>query len=369
MSSRINRLTRSTRRLALVALLGVLTTTACAETLSLITRRDYRVFKRWEISGTPRGLAVSDEGFIYVGLAGSQSVAKIDPKSGEILEEVILDSVDIASTKDLSTLRIDRVHNRLLIANGSDESVSILSLDTLTVLREITLEGEMILDAIPDPQGRYIYILGSRSVHVFDERGDRRVRKIDEVSPMAIAVSSDGRFLAVVGSEEFAAGTATVVSLWEVDRLTEVAREPLQTDREIASVLFAANDQTLIFFANDLLAEKSLNAKKPQAIATTEGGMLRMRFTFGDIVSSELICLPEGSGPQIATPGPSSDLVFFAEKRCGAEGKFTASPRRVRTASVYGIQAYAIQYHEPTNAIYATDPAGYLTVYRVPKVR
>jgi len=361
---------RSTSKVVvLLALTIIFATTACGTTLSLVTRRDNRVYKRWEISGVPRGIAVSRDGFIYVGLAESQSVAKIDPKSGELLDEVVLDSPEIASTKDLATLRIDEVHDRLIIANGSDESVSILSLGKLAVLREITLEGETILDAIPDPAGRYLYILGSRSVHIFDSGGQRRIRRIDKMSPMAMAVSTDGRLLAVVGSEEFSAGTATVVSVWDIETMKELGTEPLQTDQRIESVLFAASNQTLVFFARNLVVEKPVEARKSETMMRHPDGGIYISLDFGDIVSSELICLPDGSGPQIATPGASSDLVYFAESRCGHDGKFTASPRKVRTAPVYGIRAYAMQYHEPTNAIYATDTEGFLTVYRVPKLK
>jgi len=343
-------------------------TSACAAQLSLIDRRDYRVHKRWQIGGEPHGIAVSSDGVVYVGLAATQSVAAIDPETGEVLLEAILDSPEIASTKELVTLRIDAAGEKLIVANGSDESVTILSLPDLAVLREITLEGDMILDAQPDPLGRYLFLLGSRAVHVFDHAGNREIRTISEVSPMAIAISSDGRLLAVAGSEDFPSGRATMVSLWDTESLREVAREPLQTDAEIVSLLFGAENRSLVYFAADQLGERPMDAKKPAAMVATEGGEMRMTFSFGDIVSSELICLPGSAGPQIAAMGPSDDIIFFAEKRCGVEGTFTASARRVTTASVYGVQAWALEYHVPTNRIYATDPAGYLTVYRVPKI-
>ena len=70
----------------------------------------------------------------------------IDPKSGNVKNRIVLDSAEIASTKELVTMRTNRAGTRLYIANGSDESATIMSIPDLAVLREITMEGEAIRD-------------------------------------------------------------------------------------------------------------------------------------------------------------------------------------------------------------------------------
>ncbi|HWS72874.1 MAG TPA: hypothetical protein VN605_12210, partial [Thermoanaerobaculia bacterium] len=142
-----------------------------SQTLTPVATRDTKIVKRWSLTGDPRAVAVGRDGTIYVGLAQPQAVAAIDPKSGSITKKVILDSADIAATKELVTMRMTRDGARLVIANGSDESVTILSLPDLGVVREITMEGEAIRDALPDPKGRFLYVLGRR-VHVFDADGN-----------------------------------------------------------------------------------------------------------------------------------------------------------------------------------------------------
>jgi hypothetical protein len=339
---------------------------ADAANLAPVPTRDRRIVKRWTLSGKPHGVAVAADGTVYVGLAEPQSVVSIDPSTGRVLKEVVLDSAEIASTKELVTLRFNAAGDRLIIANGSDESVSILSVPDLAVVREIGLEGEVIRDALPDPAGRYLYVLGS-TVHVFDAAGDRELRTLRDVSPMAIATDSKGSLLAVVGSQDFGDDQATVVAVYETATWRELARDPLQTDRTIQTVLFAAGDRALVVLARDWLAEKSVQSRPPRTMANSGEGMMRLHFGFGDLISSERICLPDSSGPQIAALGAVSSVVVFAEKRCGAGGTFIASARLVKSASLYGISAWAIAVDRASNTIYATDPAGYLTMYKTPK--
>jgi hypothetical protein len=324
--------------------------------------RDRRVVKRWALEAKPRGIALAG-GTAYVGLSDRQSVLAIDTSTGAVLKEVVLDSEQIAATKELVAMRLDQAKNRLVIANGSDESVTILSLPSLAVTREITLEGEVIRDAVPDPAGRYLYILG-RTVHVYDGDGEREIAAFDAVEPMAIAVSAKGNLLAVVGSEEFESGRATVVVLYDAATLKEVAREPLQTDREIQSAIFAAGDQALVVAGRDWLAEKSLIARP---LKTMSAEAPRISFSFGDLVSSEKICLAEKSGPQILSAGRTSTVVHFVERRCGDTGSFTASPRRVSSASLYGIAAWATAYDPQSDSLWVTDPAGFITRYHAPR--
>ncbi|MDP9362350.1 MAG: hypothetical protein M3P29_12980, partial [Acidobacteriota bacterium] len=304
---------------------------------------------------------------IYAGLAQPQAVVAIDPKTGVVKQRLVLDSADIASTKELVTMRINRAGTRLYIANGSDESATILSLPDLAVLREITIEGEPIRDALPDPKGRYLYVLG-RHVHVYDADGEKELRSINIDDPMAIAASANGTLLAVVAPEDFGNAKATSVALFETTSFAELAREPLQTDKTIEAALFAAGDQALIALSRGSFFEKPISARKPnKQMSAGTNGQMRMAIEFGDLTSSDAICLPEGSGAQIATLA-SPELLLFAERRCNASGAFAGSHRRVTPASLYGVSAYAMAYDRNNNTVAVTDRAGFLTIYKAPRV-
>ena len=321
--------------------------------------------RRWSIAGGPRGVALGSNGLIYVGLADKQAVDVIDSRNGTIVRELVLDSAEIAATKELVTLRTNRDRTRLYIANGSDESATILSLPDLAVVREITMEGETIRDALPDPGGRYLYLLG-RHVHVFDADGNEELRTIDFADPMALAISSNGSTLALLGTEDFGNAKATVVALYDTASFREITRDPLQTDETIDSAMFAANDHALVALSRDSLFEKPLVTHATKSMASGSDGLMRMTVEFGDLVNSERICLPEGSGPQIATLGATNDLLLFAERRCSSSGAFTGSSRRITPASLYGVNAYAVAYDREKNNLVVTDKSGYLTIYKVP---
>ena len=283
-----------------------------AQTLSTVPTHDAKIVKRWALAGDPHGVAVGADGTLYVGLAQPQAVVAIDPKTGAVKKKVVLDSAEIASTKELVTLRISG--SRLFIANGSDESATILSLPDLAVLREITIEGEPIRDALPDPRGRYLYLLGRR-VHVYDAGGERELHALDVGDPMAIA--ANGKTLAVIAPEG--------AVLFDTSTFTETAR--LKTN--------GAADVAL--FANDALVTLSRDA----------------------------ICLPEGSGPQIATLAPNN-VLLYAERRCEASSALTGGGQ-VTPVSLYGVSAYALAYDRAANALVTTERAGYLTIYKVPR--
>jgi hypothetical protein len=322
--------------------------------------------KRWSIAGEPRGVALGADGTIYVGLAQAQAVVAIDPKSGTMRNIVVLDSAEIAATKELVTLRTNRDASRLYIANGSDESATILELPSMRIVREITIEGESIRDALPDPKGRYLYLLG-RHVHVYDANGERELRTIELDDPMAIAATSDGSALALVATEDFGNAKATSVALYETNTFAEIAREPLQTDRKIDAALFAANDRALITAGREWLYEKPLNATKAKTAMTSGAdGRPRMSVDFGDLVNSDRVCLPEGSGPQIAVAG-AGDALLFAERRCQSSGTFAGSARRITPISLYGVNAYALAYDRAANTLIATDKSGFVTIYKVPR--
>jgi DNA-binding beta-propeller fold protein YncE len=342
-----------------------------AAVLVPIPTRDVKVVRRWALPGDPHGLAVGPEGIVYVGLAQRQSVAAIDPVTGEVRREVVLDHPEIASTKELVTLRTTADRTRLLIANGSDESATILSLPQLTVLREITIEGEPIRDAVPDPAGRYIYLLG-RHVHVFDSAGEIELRKLDVADPMALAVSSNGSILAVIGSHDFGTGSVTVVTMYETANFREISSDPMQTDRRIDEVLFGAKDRALMALGSEWLYEKpfTTTARAPKTLegGPGSGSQLRMKLDFGDLVSSQRICLPDNSGPQIGVLA-APELLIYAEKRCSGSGLFAGSARRVTPLSIYGVSAYAIAYDPVANLVYATDRTGSLTIYKMPRAR
>jgi hypothetical protein len=95
-------------------------------------------------------------------------------------------------------------------------------------------------------------------------------------------------------------------------------------------------------------------------------GQMRMAIDFGDLTNSDSICLPEGSGAQIATLA-SSELLLFAERRCSASSAFGGSSRHVTPASLYGVAAYAMAYDPKNNTVAVTDRAGFLTIYKAPR--
>ena len=288
------------------------------ELLATAAADDVRVVRRWSLPGDPHGLAIGSDGTLYVGLAQPQSVVAIDPKSGAVKGRVVLDSAEIASTKELLTLRTNRERTRLYVANGSDESATILTLPDLHVLREITIEGEPIRDAVPDPKGRYLYLLGRR-VHVFDANGERELRTLKIDDPIAIAANATT--LAVSGSEGVMTFDTTIF-----------ARSAPRTSAKGATALVFTPNGTVI--------------------GLTSGTLLRG-------ATSTPICLPEGSGPQIATM--AADLLLFAEKRCNSSGAIAGA------ASLYAVNVYALAYDAATQSLVATDRAGYLTIYKVPR--
>jgi hypothetical protein len=335
--------------------------------LTPVASRDQKVVRRWSVEGQPRGVAIGPNGTIYVGLGDRQSVISVDPSNGSVLHELVLDSAHIAATKELVTMRTSAAGDRLYIANGSDESATILSIPRLAVVREITMEGETIRDALPDPKGKRLYLLGRR-VHVFDADGTANLRTLNFDDPMAIAVSSNGSTLAVIGTEDFGNAKATVVVFFDTATFAEIAREPLQTDKTIEAALFAASDRSLVAVSREHLFEKPIVTKQ-NTIAQLEGSgaQVRMRINVGDVVNSERICLPEGSGPQIATTGNSSELLIYAERRCSSSGAFAGSARKISPASLYAVNVYALAYDRKSNTLAATDPAGFLTIYKVPR--
>ncbi len=321
--------------------------------------------RRWTLPGDPRGLAIGADGTLYVGLAESQSVLAVDPKSGAIKARLVLDSADIASTKELVTLRTNAERTRLYIANGSDESATILRLPDLAVMREITMEGETIRDIVPDPRGRFLYVLGRR-VHVFDAEGKSELRTLAVDDPMAIAASASGTLLAVLATEDFGSTTATVVVLFDPNTFTELARDPLQTEKTIEAAMFAAGDRSIVAFSRDSMFEKRVTSR-PTRITQSGTATDAMRVDIGDLVNSTHVCLPEGSGPQVATLASTDALLVYPERRCSASGSFTGSGHAVVPASLYNVSAYALAYDKRSNTVAATDRNGFLTIYNVPR--
>lgn len=335
------------------------------DSLAPVPTRDRKVIRRWALPGDPRGVATGSDGTVYVGLAEPQSVIAVDPMTGSVKKRVVLDSAEIAATKELVAMRTNAAGTRLFIANGSDESATILSLPDLGILREITMEGEAIRDIVPDPRGRYVYLLGRR-VHVFDKEGDTELRTLDVDEPMAIAASANGSLLAVLATEDFGSTKATVVVLFDTTNFAELARDPLQTEKAVEVAMFAAKDRSLVAFSRDALFEKQVNAR-PVRITSAADAKGAMRVDIGDLVNTNHACLPQGSGPQIAALAATDTQLIYAERRCSASGTFSGSDRGVAPASLYGVSAYAIAYDKTANAIVATDRAGFLTLYHVPR--
>src|SRR5688572_18944882 len=92
-----------------------------------------------------------------------------------------------------------------------------------------------------------------------------------------------------------------------------------------------------------------------------------MRVDIGELVNSTHICLPQGSGPQVATLTSTDALLVYAERRCNVSGSFTGSGHGVTPASLYNVNAHAIAYDKLSNTLVATDRAGFLTIYNVPR--
>jgi hypothetical protein len=353
--------TRSSSSVLALLLLFAFGATA-QETLTAVSTRDRKIIKRFALPGDPRGVAVGADGTIYAGLAEPQAVIAVDAKTGVVKKRLVLDSPDIASTKELVTLRTSADGKRLFIANGSDESATILSLPDLAVLREITMEGETIRDIVPDPKGRYVYVLGRR-VHIFDKDGDTELRTLDIEEPMAIAASAS--MLAVIATEDFGNAKATMAALFDANNnFAELARDPLQTDKVIEAATFAARDRSLIALSRDAIFEKAIITRPTRMTGTTGN---TMRAQIGDLVNSDHVCLPQGSGPQIATLATTDTLLVYAERRCSASGSFSGSSRGITPASLYGVNAYALAYDKNTNTLVATDREGFLTIYNMPR--
>ena len=295
--------------------------------LSVLPSNDSKIIRRWSLPGDPHGLTLGPDGTVYVGLAQPQAVVAIDPERGTIKKRVVLDSAEIAATKELVTMRISADGKRLYVANGSDESATILSLPGLSVIREITIEGEPIRDAVPDPKGRYLFLLGHR-VHVYDANGNEELRTVGSIDPTAIAVNAS--HLAVLSRDG--------LTFYETNGFKEAGS--IRGLFGVEAALFA--DRILLLLTHDALYEV---AQK---------------------ITREPICLPAGSGPQIAALA-APRLLLFAERRCNSSGVFSSAGRAVTPASLYGVNAYAVAYDPKSNFLYTTDRAGYLTIYRVPR--
>jgi hypothetical protein len=298
-----------------------------AQTLLSVQTTDSQIVRRWSLAGDPHGLAIGADGTLYVGLAQPQAVVAIDPDRGTIKKRVVLDSAEIAATKELVTMRTSADRSRLYVANGSDESATILSLPNLAVVREITIEGEPIRDALPDPKGRYLFLLGHR-VHVYDVNGNEELRTVGGDDPTAIAASSTQ--LAVLTKER--------VTLYDLKDFRQTGF--IAGVKGVESALFAG--RTLVLLAPNALYE------------------------IAQRITSEPICLPAGSGPQIAAFA-EPNLLLFAERRCNSSGAFSSGEHSVTPASLYGVDAYAVAYDAKSNFLIATDRAGYLTIYKVPR--
>ena len=301
--------------------------------LAAIPTNDSKIVRRWSLPGDPHGMALGSDGTLYVGLAQPQAVVAIDPSRGTVKRRVVLDSAEIAATKELVTLRTNPDGTRLYVANGSDESATILVLPDLKIVREITIEGEPIRDALPDPKGRYLFLLGHR-VHVYDASGTAELRTIGGDDPAAIAITANGSRLAVLSRNS--------VSYYDTKNFNEIGR--LNGVGAIEAALFAASDRVLLLLGRDRLYE----------IASAQP------------IISEPICLPQGSGPQIAALA-APRLVLFAERRCSSSGAFSGADHIVAPASLYGVNAYAVAYDPQSNFLFTTERAGYLTIYRVPR--
>src|SRR5207248_10909335 len=165
-------------------------------------------------------------------------------------------------------------------------------------------------------------------VHVHDANGNEELRTIGSIDPSAIAVNSS--HVAVL--------TRDGLTFYETNGFKQTGS--VRGIIGVEAALFA--DRILLLLTYDALYEV---AQK---------------------ITREPICLPQGSGPQIATLA-SPRLLLFAERRCNSSGVFSSSDHIVTPASLYGVNAYAVAYDAKSNFLYTTDRAGYLTIYKVPR--
>lgn len=335
-----------------------------AETLESVASRDKRIVRQWKLDGSPRALALDADGLIYAGLAGPQAIAVIDPDTGSVLQRKVVDRAEIAATKDFVTMRTTAARDRLVIANGSDESAMILAIPELSVVREIGIEGEMVRDAVPAPDGRFVAVLG-RDVHVWSRDGETLLRVIRGLSPTAIAVSPDGSVLAIASRETFGGTDVAMAVLLETTGWTEIMRRPLQTERVIRGMEFAGNGSVLLVWADDWIAEAPL--KVPTGEMQVSEGRQRVSISPGELVSSETVCFPAEAAPQLVTMRGSTAIL--AERRCAAAASMTGGRRVTTTASLIGVEPWAILWDEKRGKIIATDPDGTLTIYQPPTPR
>jgi hypothetical protein len=131
--------------------------------------------------------------------------------------------------------------------------------------------------------------------------------------------------------------------------------------------MFAAGDRSLLAFARDAMFEKPITTRPTRVMTSSGDAKAAMRVEIGDLVNSNHVCLPERSGPQIATLTATDTQVVYAERRCSASGTFSGSQRGVTPASLYGVSAYAVAYDRKSNSLVATDRAGFLTIYNLPR--
>lgn len=343
---------------------GTIAAETAAKPLDAHSDRSVNVVRRWSLPGTPRGLAVDRDGLVYVGLSDRQSILRIDPSRDLLEKEIVLDRPEIASTKEIVTLRFDRSRagERLLAANGIDESLTILSTPELAVLREITLEGEVVRDAVGDPLGRYLYILG-RDVHIFDHQGAMKIRTIREPRPSAISVSRTGRLLAVAGSERISGIEVTTVALWDVETMKELERIPMQTDAKVVGLTFAAGDRALVAATETAVLQLALDRDKTEKALIAADDGLRTNIAAADLISTDTVCIDPSSSPQVISLGPTGSELLFPEKRCGRGGSMTGGPRYVSVQSLYPLEAFAIAWDPTREAVFATS-GDQLVLYR-----
>ena len=251
--------------------------------------------------GDPRGVAIGADGTVYVGLAAiagrHRDRSRRPARSGSRSS-----STPPRSRRRKSWSRCARIadRTRLYIANGSDESAT----DPLAPRpRRPPRDHDGRRDdprRRPRSEGPLRLLLGRR-VHVFDDErrhGTAHARRstIRWRSPRARTArrsrSSRPRTSATRRRPRWRCSTRR--------RSREIAREPLQTQKTIEAAMFADRRPRAVAFSRDSLFEKagvSRPARRSPRAPTAHAMTHRLR----RLVNSDRVCLPEGSGPQIAT--------------------------------------------------------------------
>jgi hypothetical protein len=125
----------------------------------------------------PITVAAGENGGIYVGCLGTETVMEMDMESGRVVRQVTLKG-------PVAALAHDPQRKRLLVTNGTDGILRILSLPDLRVLHKVSIGRGLAGIALSEHADLYyICDLTAKKLLVVDPVGLRVVRDVDMHSP------------------------------------------------------------------------------------------------------------------------------------------------------------------------------------------